>query len=269
MENIYAIKKYLINKHNEFIASIEDPEIKKIAHKGLFICGGAIPSLLLKEAPNDIDYYFKDKNTCKIVAQYYIDIWNKRNKNKAKVIEDNGRIRLAHKSFTLENQYKEVEKYSPIFLTNNAITLSGDIQLIIRFVGKPEEVRHNYDFIHTHCYFDPQNKELHLPQESLLSILVKELKYVGSKYPLASIFRTKKFIKKGWYIDSGQYLKMAMQLNEMDLSNFEVLEDQLTGVDLSVFIHIINKIKKDKEENKDLKINSDYICKLVDETFEN
>jgi hypothetical protein len=33
----------------------------------------------------------------------------------------------------------------------------------------------------------------------LISILDKQLVYTGSRYPLASLFRLRKFHKRGWY----------------------------------------------------------------------
>ena len=55
----------------------------------------------------------------------------------------------------------------------------------------------------------------------------------------------RKFINRGWYISAGQILKMSMNLQEFDLSNVEVLKDQLTGVDSLYFQWLINIIKED------------------------
>ena len=62
-------------------------------------------------------------------------------------------------------------------------------------------------------------------------IINKELIYTGSKYPLCSIIRTRKFIERGYHINAGQYVKMAWQLNKLDLNNLDVFKDQLMGVD--------------------------------------
>src|SRR5690606_18878685 len=119
-------------------------------------------------------------------------------------------------------------KYRPVFLSSNAITLSNKLQLILRFYGEPDEIHKNYDFVHCTSYYDHKDKQLTLRPEALEAILTKELRYVGSLYPLCSIIRLRKFIARGWTINAGQILKMALQLSKMDLTKPEILQDQLT-----------------------------------------
>lgn len=153
--------------------------------------------------------------------------------------------------------------YRPIFLSSNAITLSDKIQLIIRFFGKPEEIHSNYDFIHCTNYWSSKDRKLHLNEKALAATLTKELKYVGSKYPLCSIIRTRKFIQRGWTINAGQYLKMAMQLNTLDLLSVDVLEDQLVGVDAAYFVEFIAKLRESNPE----KVNETYLAEILDRMF--
>lgn len=57
---------------------------------------------------------------------------------------------------------------------------------------------------------------------------------------------------------------MAMQLNEMDLSNPYVLEEQLTGVDAAYLYQIIRAVKEKRKDDPDFQFNTSYICTLVD-----
>ena len=116
------------------------------------------------------------------------------------------------------------------------------------------------------CYYDNSENKLELPSRSLEAIINKELYYIGSKYPLCSIIRTRKFLKRGYIIDASQYLKMVLQLNKMDLTNIHVLEEQLIGVDSAYFSSVINKIKKDMKIDE--KIDIDYLIKLITEVFD-
>ena len=116
------------------------------------------------------------------------------------------------------------------------------------------------------CYYDNSENKLELPSRSLEAIINKELYYIGSKYPLCSIIRTRKFLKKSYTIDASQYLKMVLQLNEMDLTNIHVLEEQLIGVDSVYFYSVINKIKKDMKIDE--KIDIYYLIKLITEVFD-
>jgi hypothetical protein len=158
-------------------------------------------------------------------------------------------------------------KYRPIFLTGNAITLSDKIQLVIRFYGSPEEIHKNYDFIHCCNYWVSKNNELVLNPKALESILAKHLFYQGSLYPISSVIRTRKFLKQGWHINAGQYLKMCFQISNLDLTDLDVLEDQLTGVDQAYFIEVINYCKKRKEEDENFELTQPYICTIIDKIF--
>ena len=99
--------------------------------------------------------------------------------------------------------------FTPIFLSSNAITLSDRIQIVIRFYGDPEEIHKNFDFVHCTNYWLSWNNSLETSDKALESLLAKELYYMGSKYPICSVIRTRKFLRKGWHINAGQYLKMA------------------------------------------------------------
>ena len=146
-----------------------------------------------------------------------------------------------------EKDSKERKKYSPVYMSSNAITLSDKIQIILRFYGEPDVIHQNYDFVHVTNYWTYDTK-LVTNIAALEAILAKQLRYVGSRYPLASIIRTRKFIRRGWSCNAGQYVKMAMQLNELDLCNIDVLEDQLTGVDVAYFHQVISYIKENKRD---------------------
>ena len=152
--------------------------------------------------------------------------------------------------------------YRPVFMSSNAITLSNKIQIILRFYGPPNEIHKNYDFVHCTNYwtFDT-GTVLNLPaMESLMS---KELRYVGSLYPLCSIIRLRKFIRREWTVNAGQILKMIMQCNDLNLKDPAVLQDQLTGVDAAYFIEIMHKVRQKDPE----KINSAYLIEIIDRMF--
>lgn len=162
-------------------------------------------------------------------------------------------------------------KYRPVFISPNAISLSDKVQLIMRFYGSPEEIHTNYDFVHVTNYWT-RKSGLVLNQPALEAILTRELKYVGSKYPLASILRTKKFILRGWTINAGQYLKMIYQVSKLDLDDVAVLGDQLVGVDVAYFIRLINTLKaeqhKAKESGNPFVVDYSYLVDVIDRIFE-
>lgn len=155
--------------------------------------------------------------------------------------------------------------FRPVYISANAITLSDQFQLIIRFYGDAKEIHSNYDFAHCTCYWTSMDGHLEMPSEALECLLTNELRYRGSKYPLASIIRSRKFINRGMTINAGQYLKMCMQLNDMDLRDLSVLEDQLIGVDALYFAQMLADIPADKR--LDNRIDTGYLMDMINKFF--
>jgi hypothetical protein len=95
------------------------------------------------------------------------------------------------------------------------------------------------------------------------ALLTRELRYTGSKYPVCSLIRLRKFIKRGWTVNAGQILKMVMQASELNLKDIRVMQDQLTGVDAAYFIQLMSKLR----ENDPDKINTAYLVEIIDRMF--
>lgn len=285
-----TIKKALRSKTNDWLASIEDESVRKLAAMNCIVTGGAIASMLLKEPVNDYDIYFKTLEATVAVGRYYVERFKAATGHELELnVDEDGRVRITTKggyrgetqgdvttlqdSGEIEDVYDETEaialkdeskpKYRPIFLSTNAITLSQKIQIILRFYGEPDAIHENYDFIHCTNYWKAWDDDLVLRPAALEALLSKELRYVGSKYPVCSVMRIRKFIKRGWSVNAGQILKMMMQVSALDLTNPKVLEDQLTGVDSAYFLQIMEKLaEKDPE-----KVNAAYLVEIIDRMF--
>jgi hypothetical protein len=154
-------------------------------------------------------------------------------------------------------------RYRPIFLSTNAITLSHKVQIVLRFYGSADTIHENYDYVHCTNYWTSNDDELVLRQPALESLLARDLRYVGSKYPICSVIRLRKFIKRGWTVNAGQILKMMLQISELDLKDHKVLQDQLTGVDAAYFVQLVSKVKEKDPE----KVNSAYLVEIIDRMF--
>ena len=154
-------------------------------------------------------------------------------------------------------------KYRPVFMSTNAITLSHKVQIVLRFFGDADKIHENYDYVHCTNYWTSKSGELTLRQPALESLLARDLRYVGSKYPICSVIRLRKFIKRGWTVNAGQILKMMMQISELDLSSHDVLQDQLTGVDAAYFVQLVSKVR---EKDPD-KVDAAYLVEVIDRLF--
>lgn len=291
--NSKNIAKALRAKLKDWCKNIDNESVVKTIKENAIITGGAIVSMLQGEEPNDYDIYFKTKDSCKSVAEYYAQKWNEAHPDAAQVrIEEkddriqcfigvgrgNGVTKEDGESSvddetepdiqeTKEEREQENPKYRPRYFTTNAISLSDKIQLIIRFYGSVDEIHTNYDFVHCTCSYDHSENKVNLPSRALEAILNKELYYVGSKYPLCSIIRARKFVTRGWTINAGQYLKMVLQLNQLDLLNLEVFADQLVGVDSAYFNEAIAQIRDRQESEPDFKIDNTYLFEVINRIF--
>jgi len=301
--NSKNIKKSLNAKLNKWLESIESEDVKKTIQENAIITGGALVSLLTNQEVNDYDVYLKTRESVLKVAQYYADKFNSTHNTNAEVKEEvddnfilvpNGKVNIFIKSKGIladkdaktitdetepqeefceeeevcdEEEIVEKQKYRPIYLTSNAITLSDKIQIIIRFWGDVEEIHKNYDFAHCTCAWSSWDNNLLLPTEALECIINKELRYTGSKYPLCSIIRSRKFINRGYTINAGQYLKMCLQLNELNLKDVKVLKDQLTGVDSAYFDRIIRLIETKKKGDPEWQYDNNYLFEVINRIF--
>lgn len=168
----------------------------------------------------------------------------------------------------LTEQAQEAEdggkpRYRPVFMSSNAISLSHRVQLVCRFFGEPDQIHENYDFAHCTNYWKSWDDDLVLRPEALEALLTRELRYTGSKYPVCSLIRVRKFVARGWSINAGQILKMAMQISALDLTDIKVLQDQLTGVDAAYFSQVLSAVK-DKYPDR---LNAAYLIEIIDRMF--
>lgn len=278
---IKTINKTIAQKFNGWANSITDESLRKAVMENTIITGGCIVSMLLGEDVNDFDLYFRNYDTCLRVARYYAqslsgvsieemdEDGNFGPDSKPEKVRISIRVPLNLVSQGEEEASDESAasskepEYKPIYMSSNAITLSDKIQIVVRFYGEPEQIHANYDFVHCTCYWSSWDEKLVTPVKALTSMMSRELFYVGSKYPLCSLIRIRKFIARKWTISAGQMLKMVLQLNELDLSDIRVLQDQLVGVDSAYFASLLEAIKSTDKE----KLNASYIGEIIDQIF--
>lgn len=293
----------ITNKMGKWLASLPE-ELQEQAKRDVIVTGGCIASMLLGEQVNDYDLYFKTKDTVLKLAHHYLAAFKVAQVHKhggvqydmsiQEMTDTHGRDRVRIKIQSAgvagevqEEDYQYFEslrgegaarylddafdqpddedkpRYRPVFLSSNAITLSDDVQIIIRFFGGPDAIHENFDFVHCMNYWT-FSEGVVLKQASLEALMSKTLTYQGSLYPICSVFRAKKFIQRGWAINAGQYLKMCLQISNLDLTSMAILEEQLTGVDAAYFTELLQKAAK--KENPEL-VDTAYLIELVNRMF--
>lgn len=293
---IKTIKKVISRKLEDWLVSIEDVKLRGKVRENLLLSGGSITSLLLNNPVNDYDIYIQDMDVLVELAKYYCPGNVLDGRLREKYIENRFPNYNPVEPFWLETEepyapellvrlltlkenqvkldipstgirtdkqaLKPDVKYQVAFLSQNAISLTDDIQIVLRFSGSVEQIHKTFDFIHATNYFTFK-EGLVTNIGALESILTKTLKYQGSLYPLTTIIRMKKFLNRGWSINAGEMLKVMFQISELDLHNLETLEEQLIGVDVAYFSTLIEILRGVKTEN----FNAAYLSSIIDKVF--
>lgn len=300
-----TVRRILRKKIDDWISSL--PETMRDEVENDVLCtGGAPASMLLGEEVKDFDFYFKTKKTAELVARHYVERFMKFHPECSIVPEVQitaTRVRINIKSAGVageggdrdyeyfetgdprgesaeafldkqkleeekaDKEAKDKEPYRPRFLSENAMSLSQKVQVVIRFYGELDEIHENYDFEHCKCGYDRATDMLYTPPTALLSLMSRTLYYTGSLYPLCSLFRVRKFVDRGWHISAGEILKMGFQVSELDLQDMGVLREQLIGVDMAYFWELLRVIDDEKEKRAGKPIDATYLGQLVDHIF--
>lgn len=297
-----TIERVIHQKIREWALTLPK-ELQQPALDNVIVTGGCIASMFLQEKVNDFDLYFKDVEVLRKVCEHYLQRANEVNKDAALVLLDASEKEEVDKALSLKNIKQEdvhrlnakiialanleidqikffSEKYHGAgaaineqshngnetylieFISPNAISLSDDIQIVNRFHGDPDEIHKNFDFAHATNYWT-RNSGIVTNNLALECLLTKELKYIGSKYPLTSVIRIKKFVKRNYTINAGEMLKIMFQISELDLKDPFVLEEQLIGVDVAYFSTLIRII----QNSDDKVITSHFLNGLIDKVF--
>ena len=163
-----------------------------------YFAGGCFTSMLLREEPSDYDFYFRNEEDANIF-----------------------------KEFALKHLKADIAFESP-----NAITMKNKMQFMTKHYGPPNYMVNSFDFQHLKVY-----KVIGVPiivaTKDFYQILVeKHLIYSGSEYPLASLMRIRKYIKRGWFISANTMLDIVFDIMSMfilknaDSDNIHVKHDK-------------------------------------------
>jgi len=267
------------------------------------VTGGCIASMLLGDEVNDLDIYFADKEVARKVAKYYLNTMIEAGslKDTYKVSEmkiiDNNTDGVAvfirsqgvtgdevassdeYRYFEMMDQnavegflndylktgagkVKDKPKHSVSFMSSNAISLQNGIQLIFRFTGNAEEIHKNFDFVHCTNYWTMRTGVVYNPA-ALQALLEKRLSYIGSLFPVAAMFRLRKFISRGYRISAGEMTKIAFDISKLNLSDAFVLKEQLMGCDIAYFNEVISILNNESKRDFD----RTYLISVIDRVF--
>jgi hypothetical protein len=151
--------------------------IPAVHYDDMFLCGGAIASIIQGKFPNDWDVYFTNVKTQKAV----IDLFMSDHSDEIAVVDE---------------KYREVYGHNGKIITENAMTLNNDIQFIIKHNGTPDEVRMTFDFVHCLPYYHFGKDLLFISREQFDLCRDKKLKINNMKS--VTTWRQSKFEQRGY-----------------------------------------------------------------------
>lgn len=278
---------------------------QQLVTDNVIVTGGCFTSMLQGEEPNDLDIYIKTKEVATLIAWFNLNRMIETGElketpyvRKIDVVDHDDGISILIRSqgvtgegidsskyayfeaypeaYTDEffkeyrNKAKAVlvgdaKNYHVSFMTSNAITLNNGLQIIIRFCGSPEEIHSNFDFIHATNYWTWDEGVVY-NDDALTATLEKRLRYFGSKFPVATIFRLKKFVERGWRISAGEIVKILYDVSKLDLDDVRVLREQSCGMDSAFFSQVIQRLNDKETKNED--IDRTYLFQVISEVFD-
>ncbi len=188
-----------------------------------FIAGGACLSLITGDPISDYDLYFESK-------------------------EDRD------KCYALMMSDLREEKTVELISTDNAVTLkmNGKIFQLINtenVFGKWECIRSTiakFDFNLIKIAYDVYGDCFIFVDEmkTIFDIAQRRLTTSGKLvYPMATMVRINKYLRKGYKVPNLELIKISMQTNKLNISDLKELKKQLCGVDMVILSALLNEME--------------------------
>lgn len=227
-ESIEQAKVDCLNSLPEFMRGT-------VKEKG-YLAGGCFSSLATSETPKDYDIFLREVDesftfdlACfmqEVLDNDSVDIFNT---DSQKLISN---IKIVK---TNNNQFHNGGVVSFEGVTNRITSMSKRAitfkksQVIIGFLGDPEDVIDEFDLCHTMVYSDFSNKKINFLRDSKRSIENKEVRINKIEQVLAVAFRVHKMMTRGWEV-SDKTLRMIEEcIRTTDISTRRAFLSHVSG----------------------------------------
>ncbi|GIU69849.1 MAG: hypothetical protein KatS3mg002_1085 [Candidatus Woesearchaeota archaeon] len=191
------------------------PLYNVFASENAFIAGGAIRSIFANEEINDFDIYFEDKENYYNVVNYL----DKR--GIGGVISSNAY------NFKINNRKYQLIHHS-------------------KMIGNPEYILSHFDFTVCMGAYSFKDKTVIYSERFLLDLAKRELVYnKNTLFPISSLVRTKKYLKRGYNINTLEYLKIISHIHSLlkkveEDNDKDLLKEQFNGLDVVLIENIMD-----------------------------
>jgi len=133
------------------------------------------------------------------------------------------------------------------------------------FANNPKEVMSNFDFTVCECVYSPGLREFTMGENFLADLCGRRLVYnIHAKYPIASLWRTNKYIKKGFTLAAIESIKLALCINNLNIKTYQDLKEQLEGIDTLFLAELTDILLKNESKEYDLRTAIDYMNQVLE-----
>jgi len=215
---MYEKQRYVLDK------LIRKAGIKPYVHEVdvWFVAGGALTSVFLNTTVTDLDIFFTHEDHYREFKRAHNHSFNRKN---------------------LVCQTDCADSYN----------INGiKVQLIKRIYGQPCVVIGRFDYTICMAAYLPMSHRIVLEEDFLYHLSGKELHYHIGEYPLASLWRAKKYLKKGFNFPAVEIIKLALTINSLNIKDYKGLKEQLEGIDTLFLMDLTNALLKKGDEEFEL-----------------
>ena len=215
-----------------------DELYEKLQECHAVIAGGAVRAVFANEYISDYDIYFKSSEDMTSFLK-----------------------KMAETDFT--------KSYSTD-LAKSFTKEDTKIQVIIMpdlICQDPKDIINQFDYSVCMGAYDIDNKQFILQDGFIEHIARRELYFnVNAKYPLASLFRLRKYLKKGYTISGTEIIKLGLSINNLKMTNYMELKKQLEGIDTLFLAELTNKLMTPEYAEREYDFNA--FVSMIDEYFQ-
>lgn len=217
--------------------------VKFLTGKNCFVAGGAITSIFSGARINDYDIYFETEEDKLFVLRWFAE--NSANANK-------GDWYIKFKSDTAITYKKKEEKQI--------------YQLIVmpEMIGTPETIVGKFDFTICMGWYSFKTDEFGFGKDFSLHLGQRRLVFnINCEYPLCALFRTRKFLGRGFTISGSEIIKLGLSVHRLKLDTYKDLRRQLLGIDTLFLKDLTDSL--DLKEQAEKQYAFDKFMEMIDE----
>lgn len=182
------------------------------------IAGGAITSIFSEKDINDYDIYFRSYED--------IEVFIKNVFNQGEYLPETKFVDLPRFSLVCKNHTDR-----SILFSSGSGDMEKYVQLIhFSFFENAQQIFESFDFHLNMGAFDFCTEEFVLDDNFLTSLTSRRITFNrNTKYPIISTLRVQKYLDRGYKISKKEMFKIALAVNNLTITSWEELEDQMSG----------------------------------------